>query len=279
MGDFYFNYSIVTADLVTEYSQEALADADFVSTDSDARVVITGLKSHDWYTQNPTMEKIDKDALSRAGKDDLFVIGRNVYQVACGEGRNAVQFLGNLKYYLGLLLSEQSFHLLNGMLYEVYFDHRGRKREQGKCDKIDDLFVLEGDSAYANSFDFIRQALKPYMKELFYVPGSLKHVRSDITTTEREGHRAISGVYFEGDNVLYNEKGQYFDPVTDDFLKTATNKQFKETLRDGMAVPTYRLDVNYVDVSSTPEVILIPFYPKILRYSKYAGPPVAAVPG
>lgn len=50
MGDFYFNYSFVTEELVAEYGENAIADADYQPTSGDkAREIIGGLKSHNWY--------------------------------------------------------------------------------------------------------------------------------------------------------------------------------------------------------------------------------------
>jgi hypothetical protein len=269
MGDFYFNPSILTGELVTEYSKEALADSEFRQIHGNAAVVIQGLRSHDWYTQNPAMRNVGGEALREASKDELFVIGRNIYQAACGTAADASKFVENLKSRLSRFSSEQAFHILNGMLYEIYFDSQNCFRERAKTNELDNVFLLEGDAAFTNSFDFIREALKPYEKELFYMPGSMVDVRIDVTTVERErGRLALLGVHFEGDNVLYDEDGKYVDAARTSFLTAREIADVKLFFRDAMIAPSYRLHINYVGRQSPPEILLMPFRAKILRYSK-----------
>ena len=82
-GDFLFNISIGRH--VTIYSAEALADSQFLAAKTNpARKVIAGLKSHDWYDQNPQIELLSAKWLSTCDVDTLFVLGRNIYQAAVG---------------------------------------------------------------------------------------------------------------------------------------------------------------------------------------------------
>ena len=118
MGDFYFNPSILTGELVTEYSKEALADSEFLQMHGNAALVIQGLRSHDWYQQNPAMQKVGGELLARGRvRTELFVIGRNIYQAACGTAAEASKFIENSKSRLSRLSAEQAFHMLDGILY------------------------------------------------------------------------------------------------------------------------------------------------------------------
>lgn len=269
MGDFYFNPSILTGELVTEYSKEALADSEFRQMHGNAALVIQGLRSHDWYRQNPAMQKVGGELLRDASKDELFVIGRNIYQAACGTAAEASKFIENSKSRLSRLSTEQAFHMLNGILYEIYFDSQNRFREHAKTNELDNVFLLEGDTEFAASFNFIREALKPYEKELFYIPGSMLDIRIDVTTLAREqGLLAISGVYFQGDNVLYDQNGQYFDVAAQSFLTSRETSDVRTLFSNAMITPTYRLHINYVNQPSLPDRLLVPFSPRILRYTK-----------
>jgi hypothetical protein len=257
--------------LVTEYSVEAQADARYRPASGALGETIESLKSYDWYKQNPAIEKLSTGDLTLNGKDELFVLGRNIYQAACDSGsRSAAQFLQNLDLEFSRMDEKAVFHILNGMLYEIYFDSQGRKRQSGKPDKIDQVFSLEEKEHYSSSFEFICQALKPYMKELFYIPGKGKDVCIDITTQRLEdGERAISGIFYEGDNIFYDRKGEaYFDPQKEIFLVPKDRAEVHELLSKGLITPSYRLKINYVDFNDPATLLLFPLPPKILRFSK-----------
>ncbi len=269
MGDFYFNYS-ATDDLITEYSVEAFADESFRLSADPLHNVIKLLQSHVWDKQNLSVPKLKTLDLSKCGKDDLFVLGRNIYQAACGGAFTVIDFLNDIDRYFSKIEGKTVFHILNGMLYEIYFDRRGRKRELAKLDMIDSVFSLEENVAYTTSFDFIRQALKPYLKELFYIPGKGKDVCVNITTLKMpDGKIAISELFYEGDNILYDAKGQsYYDPLKDNFLTIQTKEEICKSLSQGLVTPTYRLKLHYVDFDEAPVSLLFPFRPNIMRFSK-----------
>jgi uncharacterized caspase-like protein len=271
MGDFYFNYSMVTDELITEYSKNALSDSLYRPSDRSVHDIIESLKSYNWYAQNPAIQKLGSLKFEKVEKDDLLVLGRNVYQAACGSANSAIDFLNNLDIELSRMESKTAFHILNGMLFEIYFDGNGRRRKSGKADMIDQVFSLEANKTYSASFEFIQQALKPYTKELFYIPGQRKDVCIDITTHRmKDGKRAISGLFFEGDNILYDERGEsYFDPtVEDSFFTTKKQDEINKLLSQCLITPNYRLKITYVDIDEPDISLLFPFPPKILRFSK-----------
>lgn len=271
MGDFYFNNSVLTDELVTEYSDSALADGAYrPSSTSSIREIIQSLKSHNWYKQNSAMKELNAIDLASCKKDGLFVLGRNIYQAACGGSHLAIDFLEHLDTRLQDLDGSVSFHLLNGILYEIYFDSQGRKRETGKTEMIDAAMSIADDEHFSTSFQFIRNALRPYFKELFYIPGTSKDIYIDVATIPVEdGKRAISGVFFEGDNILYEESGEsYFDPNEDDFLISRNIDQVNEMLSQWLITPSFQMRINYVDFDNQGSQLLVPFRMKIQRFSK-----------
>lgn len=268
MGDFYFNYSFVTEDLVAEYGEDAIADADFQPTSGDkAREIIGGLRSHNWYKQNLAITKINRPNLSTFTKDDLFVLGRNIYQAACGSSSDAVTYLDNLQDRLSSLGERTFFHVLNGILFEIYFDSSGYFRNSPKTQMIDDVFRVEESEIFKNSFRFAQQALIPYLKNLFYIPSSARGISFDVVCGEHEQDmKAVEAVLFEGDNVLYNSDGErYFDPSEDDFLAERTREDIKDSLSQASAVPSYRLKVSFVGLSDDIEMVLAPYQMNIKR--------------
>jgi hypothetical protein len=144
IGDFYFNYSIVTDELVAEYEEDAIADADYQSTSGGlAGEIIRGLKSHNWYEQNPAILKITRPNLSTFTKNDLFVLGRNIYQSSCGGSSVAENYVNNLQGKLTSMGESTFFHVLNGILFEIYFDSSGCFRDSPKTQMIDAVFRNE----------------------------------------------------------------------------------------------------------------------------------------
>ncbi|MGD9162617.1 MAG: caspase family protein [Desulfobacteraceae bacterium] len=271
MGDFYFNYSFVTDELLTEYSENALADRGFAPHSSDiAREIINGLKSHDWYVQNPAISKINQEALEQFTKDEIFVLGRNVYQAACGKARNAVSFMDSLQHNLNRFDESFYFHFLNGMLFEIYFDSEGSFRTETKADMIDIIFQLEESEQFKESFKFIQYALKPFFKNLFYIPSSHRGISVDVSCVNFEDdNKAIDGIFYEGDNVLYDETGnEYFDPEKDDFVRKITKEDLKERLSEALTTPQFRLKVNFINFEKEEETVLAPYRLNIKRLAK-----------
>jgi hypothetical protein len=171
MGDFYFNYSFITEELVAEYGENAIADADYQPTSGEkAREIIGGLRSHNWYQQNPAIKNITQPNLSSFKKDDLFVLGRNIYLAGCGGSSDAIAYLDNLQNRLSPLGKSIFFHVLNGILFEIYFDSGGSFRNKLKAKMIDAVFGVEGSEMFKKSFQFSQQVLTPYLKNLFYIP-------------------------------------------------------------------------------------------------------------
>lgn len=270
MGDFFFNNSFASDELVAEYSEDALADASYKPLSSDqTREIIAGLRSHNWPTQNPAISRITPANLKLCNKDDLFVLGRNIYQAACGESNNAVNYTDNLPNHLDTLGHNIGFHVLNGMLFEIYFDSAGRFRTAAKSSKIDNIFQMEESDHYQNSFKFIRQILRPHIKNLFYVPSDARGISIDVSCVAlEENETAVEGIFFEGDNVLYDESGEnYFDPAVDEFTKKRSRLEMKKALSRAMIVPIYRLKVNFLNIEDEVKKMHTPCNMNIKRLS------------
>lgn len=271
MGDFYFNYSFASNELVSEYCEEALADSNYQPHSSDiAREIIGALRTLNWHKQNPAILKVTPKNLKHFNKDELFVLGRNIYQAACGTARNAVEYLVSLQNRIGSLDEGVSFHILNGMLFEIYFDSAGRFRTSLKSEKLDSIFQLEESEHFEESFKFVGQALRPYLKNLFYVPSSLRNISVDISSIDYEDDlRVVDGIFFEGDNVLYDDTGEnYFDPSEGDpYLQKLSRSRIKKDLSVAMAVPSFRLQLNFLNLDDEIGKLLVPYRMNVKRLS------------
>lgn len=255
MGEYYFNNSLADVAGVTGYSDGALADGNFGPLTGEIGDIITGLKSHDWYRQNPAVVRITPDALAAATKDQCFVLGRNLYQAACGGANSASAFMGNLKTSLAPLPGQTGFHFLNGILFEIYFDRAGLFRKKAKTDRLDEVFALEEDNQYAESFRFLQKQLQPYRERLFYFPGSLVEACFDMVLITHDGHSTVEQICYEGANVLYQDGVGYFTLSQGSHLTEESRETVLPKIAEAAAVPLFRLKVSFVG----PEVAALKF--------------------
>lgn len=268
MGDFFFNTSILIGEFIAEYSKEACADALFDT--SGARAVfdiVRGLKSYNWYIQNPAVNSISSAALLGADKNVLFVLGRNVYQSACGGSTAALAALSSLGNFLAKLEDEIAFHVLNGMLFEIYFNSSGRLRMSKKTQRMEEVLALEDDVRFARSFEFIRQALLPHQKELFYLPGICRVVAVDvILLLVPPDDFAVKGIMIEGQDTFYAGDGHtLITGANDPPLRFRSVSQFESELLEMMAIPARRRQLTYTPVLPESRRLLLPYEYKIQR--------------
>jgi len=270
MGDFYFNQAILMDDFIAEYSKEALADAYFkCSATSQLANVINGLASHDWYKQNPAILAMGTLDWASAEKDELFVLGRNLYQTACGGSNQADSYFSLLSSKLGALEEEVAFHILNGILHEIYFDSQGGFRSMKKTDKLDDVFAIEESPGFKRSFDYIRQALMPYEKYLFYIPGIPRDVLVNISNAEDvDGNSLVTGISVEGQEVFYSSDGQTLISNSKVEYEYANKvAQFESGLASLMVTPMSRLKLTYINTPTPDSSLVVPWDYNIQKVS------------
>lgn len=159
------------------YSQRAIADKDCEEwcDDSQLKLVITRLKSHNWYSQNDAIISLLKmkqpvDTETALSRDMIFVLGRNIYQSAVGSAYAAIDYIRSLKEFISGWSMFAQKALVEGMLFEVFFNSKGdiRQRQfkalyyEALLEQIDSLKL---DSAY----HFINSKLEE-QKEVRFVP-------------------------------------------------------------------------------------------------------------
>jgi hypothetical protein len=270
MGDFLFNPSVLTDEFIAEYSSQAKADANFHVAGSPLRGIIAGLKSHNYYLQNPAVSGLASLEWSRVNKDDLFVLGRNLYQAACGGSNDAEAYLIHLSPKLGALEKEVAFHILNGMLYEIYFDSSDRFREDKKVGHIAEVFALEGDERFHLSFQFIQQSLRPYSKQLFYVPGSERRVVIDVVVAlNKEKKFEVRRIIYDTQEVFYANDGVtlVINFGFTSYMQELSATEFEIKVASLMVVPRNRLDIIFSDSRAKDDGLLFPYNSKIQRLS------------
>ena len=162
---------------VSKYSEKALADKDCESwcDNPEMHHIIVGLKSHNWYVQNDVIGYLienQKEIVQSCNSDldVLFVLGRNIYQSAVGSAFGAISFLDSLSTRLPDWDIKSKQALVDGMLYEVFFDSSGSIRPKGFKASFFETLLREIDlMPLDNPYDFINSCLKD-QSEVRFVP-------------------------------------------------------------------------------------------------------------
>jgi hypothetical protein len=233
------------------YGPDAKADIDFhLSGNGSIIKTISGLKSHDWYKQRPAVESIHDLKWSEVSHDEAFILGRNIYQCACGTERTALAFMRDLRRQLAKIPPDRAMDLLNGMFYEVYFDSKGEYRQDNlKSQHLAEIFAIQTVAKYAESIAFIRQALSPYRESLVVLPNTEPQIITVTVKIARKDPPLVRSVQCLGQEVLVDisEDGA-FRP--DKMWRLALKQFGVETLRSSIAEAWYvPLDQLKVEVS------------------------------
>ncbi len=193
------------------FSDTAIADIDYRLSDNDEiSLIIRKLKTHDWNIQNPAITKLKSIGISNLPKNQAFVLGRNIYQSACGGVFNAIDFMKNIRAELSIFSEYTACYILCGMFFEVYFNSKGEFREYRlKNNHITSLFGLQTAKPYKECIRFIQMKLKPFKKYLVTIPNDPPiqiplHVKA-VKIRNKESYR-IKQILCE-DNELLNNIG------------------------------------------------------------------------
>ena len=177
--------------LAQEYgiSEEVIADNNYTPYNSYCNDIITQLKTYIWDNQNSIVTNFKtqinnsileaNDSISLYNlRNDLFVVGRNLYQAANGSAYEIMDLIKSLNDKE--LCFKQNINpniiinpILCGAAFEIYFDNNGYLRNSFKK-KFYDIFSsvlnqIENDPAATS---FLNHCLKPYIGRYIYIPGN-----------------------------------------------------------------------------------------------------------
>lgn len=171
IGTFSFNNSQIVHAVDLPYPADFIADKDFQSDGSNLGDIIISMKSHDFYQQGPALQRFKSISKSALQPAYMFLMGRNILQAAEGGEYRAKDFMGNLPYWVSDFTIDGENHLLNGLLFEMYFNSEGRlRRSRFKSSFLDPLYALETDKQYNASFKMIAEQLALFKHQIYYLP-------------------------------------------------------------------------------------------------------------
>ncbi|MEE4697092.1 caspase family protein [Pseudomonas alliivorans] len=249
-SEFYFNRSVGSR--IDEYSTTALKDALFeYDASRPSHAVIRGLKSHTWPTQERAMLKLEPEFIEKCHEDNLFIVGRNIYQAACGRERNAGRFITDFAEKTTGVSDEKRKPLLDGMLFEVFFDNRGMLRQDFKDRWFSELFSLQQYESNIPSFDFIAECLLPYAYNFHALPGKNAEVAVDVVLEPRDNPQCphVARICIASGNVLrpVNDDDEDENEEPQRFIKYSIH-DFEERISTELLIPHHLLSFTYSGV-------------------------------
>lgn len=233
------------------YPPEALRDSAYeVDEASDLDVVIRELGSHNWYKQNPAVTQLRLLRDGAFSKGAWFVLGRNIYQAACGNAQKALEFVRDIDIQLARFPNDVANHILAGALFEVYFDGHGKFRTAPKSGQIDPLFKVALHPQYSLATEFICKQLEPFSSRLIAMPGNAKKIELRIQLVQVmvpsvsavgwtfgsvnfAGHELLTALPDEGDE-------DYFS-LTVLHERRRTLKSIASALSENWVVPSWQI--------------------------------------
>lgn len=240
------------------YEQAALRDREY-QVDAPAAIneIIRDLKSLNWYTQNPAITKISAIRQDEFPPSSWFVLGRNIYQAACGNSQKAMEFMTRLEAQLRQFSPNTAQHLLAGMLYEVYFDSRGEFRDEAKFGYADKLLSVVTNEEFADVLEFINYHLRNYRDRLAFIPGDQAHklihiVSVPLPPPEAEAHpllkappaHEVNSVLLDGVELMHESAERELNAWSRMARRAnCSPERIRDRVSDELAIPKWALTI------------------------------------
>ncbi|UMQ41657.1 caspase family protein [Chryseobacterium sp. Y16C] len=231
IGDFYFYKSEKLNILSLPYNPNVLKDENYYE-DSEFYVKIKELKSYNWYKQNPAIDYLLTIPVTQLDKNQMFVLGRNLLQCAIGGSNSAMNFFENLNRSLLGFQSQSENHMLNGILFEMYYDSKGEFRFNNfKGNYREEIFKLRDNPAFIRSFDFINDILIQQDYPILFMP-DMQTTNIEIKCSQKtinDGFvdrtvQVIDSIIFNGNDITEEISKYYIDGYNENGLKTVISK-------------------------------------------------------
>lgn len=233
-------------DPVFIYTQEALSDSLYeVDLPSEINEIIRALKSYNWYTQNPAISKISSIVDENLDASSCFVLGRNIYQAACGNSQKAIEYMTSLSRKLQIFPDEIANHILAGMAFEIYFDSKAQYRTSIKFDYASNVLSLLATDNFEPAKNFIRHHLQAHKDELLFMPGDQGEPKQEITinaalSDEDDSSFVLTSVVFNNKELI-DDEDEPFWPYSSEYSVSKIRTEISSTL----AIPKWALILKF----------------------------------
>ncbi len=248
IGDCHLNPGIMCDGIF--YSEKALADRLFVYEEDDKiREIIEDLKSFNWYTQNSAIEELKRVDLTNLSADVLFVLGRNIYQAACGEAYSAQDFILELNEIMSSF-EPAKVHLLNGMAYEIYFNHENKIRDDFKDKFATRLISLLEQKENYSSAAYISNVLKAVPERIIYIPSYSGLISFSVEISEDDSFYDIESITLQGRPMTIQQIPENCNHCLP--FSMSVHEKIRHIIAKSIAAPIENVNIAFtgVDVSS-----------------------------
>ena len=156
--------------------------------------------------------------MESVGANDLFILGRNIYQAAVGGAWNAQSYIKNFSN--NTLNIDIKKHILCGMAFEMYYDRNGLFRQILKVDNYIDILRLLESEEFQMSKNFITTKLFEETNRIVYIPASENkielHLQCNEINVEDNGDviYRVTAIYNQGTNIIFSVDG--FSTIDDE---------------------------------------------------------------
>ena len=249
IGEFSFNSGKVVGAADLGYSMNVICDQEFDVTEPTIGRIISEFRVYTYDNQASALGAFEKIDPRKLTPDQMFIVGRNILQAAVGNCWACQSFIKD-----PAKLARYSFdganHVLNGILFEVYFNHECHFRGAGaKTMFLDVLMKYTKNQALVCSFDFITRALSGYTNRMLFVP-SQEPSKVDINISLRNGLidyyfkdvqcHFINSAKYNGIELLTDEENDIFPNRNDMY----TIKELRDLLCKHYIIPPSYLNLN-----------------------------------
>jgi len=260
IAEFYFNRSRNSP--TTNYGDQAIRDGGFLMDPSKpAHLIIGGLRSRSWGPQRDATSHINAAALATFTSSERFLIGRGLYSAAIGDSRPAKSWVENFASYSSNIRLEDKQSLLEGMLFEIFFDSEGKLRDKPKNDLFNAIYPLSKYPQLTPSFEFIADALAQTDKSFHAFPDLHSNITVDVLTRFDTGREfpAVTGLMVGGRDILSLDGADFVDENGIPLYFRISQANLRTKISIGAVIPINRLHLNYPDLSEIPAQVLFPY--------------------
>ena len=216
------------------------------------------MKSHSWPQQEPAVRSVNEIDFQTASGNELFVLGRNIYQAADGNCYACHRFIDGFSEN-SKIPTQEKLHILNGMAYEIYFDSSNKIRPLFKLGYYQKIIDYLEQAEFYGSRDFIAAKLNAVSDRPIYIPGQNEAMEFVIQTYSEDMERCVDDIIYHGKSVFYDEEGLE-KPKTMDFPKKTTSYRLMQEISGKVAAPTDRINLQYDTELDTDASVIIPKY-------------------
>jgi hypothetical protein len=258
-GEFYFNLSVAAR--IKDYGPSAVADDLFeLDTTKRSHKIIAALKTLTWPRQNPAIDEITPTLIAKVAPDILFVLGRNIYQAATGNANSAIAYIKGFNARMAGTDKDDRKAVLDGMLFEIFFDKTGTIRDEPKFRCFNEVFDLQRFDAFKSSFDFIAACLLPYAGRYYAIPGKGHEVIADVRLGGKDQETVLE-VFVGGQQILRpssDDQSAWDDDDAEIYYRQRSKAQFEAWLEEELIVPARLLKVRYSGAVASGKALRIP---------------------